>query len=351
MRAAAARLAALGLCAGALAAAVLPGPLPVDEFTTFSALVASPLARLAPRLAWKQVVPEVREVTITSSADGSAQPALFHAPRTGPRSEARPLLVVLHSWSVDYLDRASTPYGLWAVRNGWVFVHPDYRGRFDRPEATGSELAVHDILDAVAYARAHAEVDPERIYLVGYSGGAMAALTMAGRHPELWAGVVAWVPVFDLGQWHAEIRESHPRYAREIRDSCGGEPSPGSKAARECRRRSPSAHLAGARGKGVRVLISAGIEDPLVSPAHALAAFNVLAAEQDRFSARQIRQIAEQRALPAELDGAFEDSRYEEAGRPLLLRRSSGQATLHLYRGRHDVIYNAGLLWLADQHR
>jgi predicted esterase len=336
-------------CALILGAAPMPGPLTVDEFTSYTALIASPLKRLRPRLAWKQVVPEVKEVRIPSSADGSRQPALFHAP--ADRAESRPLLVVLHSWSVDYLDRASAPYGLWAVRNDWVFIHPEYRGRFDRPEATGSELAVQDILDAVEYARAHAKVDPDRIYLVGYSGGAMMALTMAGRNPELWAGVVAWVPVFDLAQWHEETRRKYPRYARNIRDSCGGEPVAGSEAAEECRRRSPSTYLGGARGKGVRVLICAGIEDPLVSPAHSLAAFNVLASREDRFSEEQIRRVAEEGAVPTEGDGAVEDARYEQAGRPLLLRRGSGQVTLHLYRGRHDVIYNAGLLWLAGLKR
>ncbi|MGI5862684.1 MAG: alpha/beta hydrolase family protein [Myxococcales bacterium] len=345
-------LAAALTCAGALAAAPVPGLRTVDEFKTYTALIASPLKRLKPRLAWKRVVPEVREVRIRSSADGTLQPALFYAPedRDG-QSERRPLLVVLHSWSVNYLDPASSPYGLWAVRNGWVFIHPDYRGRFNRPEATGSELAVRDVLDAVAYAREHARVDPDRIYVVGYSGGAMMALTMAGRYPELWAGAVAWVPVFDLVRWHEETRRKYPRYAREIRAACGGTPLPGSEAAEECLRRSPSSYLERARGKGVRILVAAGIDDPLVSPAHSLAAFNALARREDRFSEEQIERIAREGRVPAEIRGALEDSRYEEAGKPLLLHRSSGQITLHVYAGRHDVIYNAGLLWLAGLRR
>ena len=348
-------LAAALMCAGALAAAPVPGLRTVDEFKTYTALIASPLKRLKPRLAWKRVVTEVKEVRIPSSADGSLQPALFYAPDSSEegeeRSERRPLLVVLHSWSVNYLDPASSPYGLWAVRNGWVFVHPDFRGRFNRPEAAGSELAVRDVLDAVAYARERARVDSERIYLVGYSGGAMMALTMAGRYPELWAGAVAWVPVFDLAQWHEETRRKYPRYAREIRAACGGEPVSGSEAAQECLRRSPSSYLERARGKGVRILVGAGIDDPLVSPAHSLAAFNALARSEDRFSKRQIERISREGRVPAELSGAAEDSRYEEAGKPLLLHRSSGQITLHVYSGRHDVIYNAGLLWLAELQR
>lgn len=320
----------------------------VDEYPTFSAVAAGPLNDLPEREAWRRVVPEVREIHIRSSKDGSEQPALFFSPDD---SEPRPLLVVLHSWSVNYLDPTSAPYALWAKRNGWAFIHPDYRGRFDNPKATGSELAVRDVLDAVEYARANARIDPSRIYLAGYSGGAMMALTMAGRYPELWAGVVAWVPVFDLVQWHRETRRKYPRYAREIRQSCGGRPVPGSKAERECRRRSPRTYLEQARRARVPVYIAAGINDPFVSPRHSIAAFNLLADEGDRFSDDQLERLASERTVPPEIDGAFEDPIFDAAGTPLLLQRSSGSAVLQLFRGRHDVIYNAGLLWLAGQRR
>lgn len=336
-----------------VAAAVVPDAHaalgPMKEFSTFTALVSSPLKRLPARKAWKQAAPAVREVKIPSSADGSKQPALFFAPE---QDEPRPLLVVLHSWSVNYLDHASIPYGVWAARNGWNFIHPDYRGRFNRPEATGSELAVQDIVDAVAYAKEHGNVDASRVYLVGYSGGGMMALTLAGRHPELWAAAVAWVPVFDLVDWHRETKTKYRRYAGEIRRSCGGAPVPGSDAEAECLRRSASAHLEGARGSPVRIYIAAGIDDPFVSPRHALSAFNLLAAEPDRFTEQQIGRLVDMRDVPADMRSlAPGDSTYASVGRPVLLQRSSGQVTLLVFQGRHDVIYNAGLLWLARQQR
>jgi acetyl esterase/lipase len=323
-------------------------PRTVDEFLSYTAVLASPLKQMPEREAWRRVAPKVEDVHIPSSSDGSAQSALFFAPED---PEPRPLLVVLHSWSVDYLDPTSVPYALWAERNGWVFIHPDYRGRFDNPEATGSELAVRDILDAVEYARSHAHVDPTRIYIAGYSGGAMMALNMAGRFPELWAGVVAWVPVFDLVQWHSETRHKYPRYAREIRRSCSGEPLPGSAAEQECLRRSPRTYLERARDANVPIYIATGINDPFVSPSHSIAAFNLLAHEDDRFSEEQLERIAHERLVPSQLDGVSADPVYEAAGKPLLLRRASGPVTLQIFRGRHDVIYNAGLLWLAEQRR
>ncbi len=58
-------------------------------------------------------------------------------------------------------------------KNDWIFIHPNYRGKFNDSGATASEKAVRDILDALEYAREHAPVDNDRIYLAGFSRGAM----------------------------------------------------------------------------------------------------------------------------------------------------------------------------------
>ena len=84
---------------------------------------------------------------------------------------------------------------------------PNFRGRNRRPEATGSELAVEDIVSAVDYGKRTTRIDENRIYLVGTSGGGYSCLLMAGRHPRLWAGVSAWVPIYDLEAWYYETKE------------------------------------------------------------------------------------------------------------------------------------------------
>ena len=91
---------------------------------------------------------EIREIKYRSAADDTDQPALHYSPKD---KEARPLLVGLHSWSSDY-RQANTAYGLWVVKHGWHFIHPNFRGRNRTPQAMGSELAVQDILSAVAWA-------------------------------------------------------------------------------------------------------------------------------------------------------------------------------------------------------
>jgi dipeptidyl aminopeptidase/acylaminoacyl peptidase len=306
---------------------------------------------LPEELSWEKDVPEARTVTITSTADGSEQPALFHNPRTGGK---RPLLVALHSWSDNYTQKASIPYGMFAVRNDWIFIHPDFRGVNDKPEATASELAVQDILDALNYAKSNADVDESRIYLIGFSGGALSALVMAGRYPELWTAVSAWVPIYVLNDWFTYNKTHQPdrHYVAHITASCGGAPSPGSEAAKSCARRSPAMYLEEARGRDVRLQIAVGVSDDYVPPSHSLRAFNILAAPEDRFSDQEIVMIDTTLDLPQTLSksgNGTDEEIYKRAGHPLVYERTSGNTTLVLFEGGHDIVYNAGLLWLSRQ--
>ena len=138
---------------------------------------------------------------------------MFYAPEF---EGAVPLVVALHSWSADYKQTLHADIEAWCVEQGWAYLHPNFRGRNRTPEATGSELVVEDIVSAVAYAKRVARIDASSIYLVGTSGGGYASLLMAGRHPEIWAGVTAWVPIFDLRDWYFETKKAGLRYAGEI---------------------------------------------------------------------------------------------------------------------------------------
>jgi dienelactone hydrolase len=135
----------------------------------------------------------VEDVRIPSTADGTPQPALWLAPGG---DEPQPLLVVLHPWSSGYLQAAGIiPFARWAAREGWALVAPHFRGPFDRPAATGSDLAVQDVLDAIDWALAQGGVDEGRVFAIGLSGGGMMSLLLAGRAPERIAAAVSWVPV------------------------------------------------------------------------------------------------------------------------------------------------------------
>ncbi|MBK9260691.1 MAG: alpha/beta fold hydrolase [Polyangiaceae bacterium] len=298
---------------------------------------------------WRTRVPRIEEVDIRSSLDKTIQKALFYTP-TG--DSPKPLLVVLHSWSENYLQNIGIPYAIFAERNGWALIHPDHRGPYRKPEAVASELSLGDVLDAVEYAKKRARFDSSRIYLVGYSGSAMTSLVLAGKHPEIWAGVVSWVPIYDLVDWYEWMQKTSPErhYAGEIAAACGGRPIPGSPAEKECRRRSPSQYLSNARGR-VPVYLGLGIWDHLVPPNHALRAFNDLASPNERIPEGQLRELDRTRRVPHELVFSGKRPLYEQAGAKVLLERSSLGSTVTIFQGGHDIIYNAGLAWLAERRR
>src|SRR5688572_27143461 len=239
------------------------GGLKVLEHTTVSAYEKSHADRDLE--ACRRRVPQTKVVQIPSSIDGNRQRAIFYDSGS-PRP--RPLLVVLHSWSANYQQNLDIPFAEFAIANDWVFLHPNFRGPNARPQATASDLAVQDVVDAVEFARKRAAVDPARVYLAGYSGGAMKALVLAGRRPELWAGVAAWGAIYDIPDWFRHNRGINPRYRREIAASCGGAPRPGSAAEAECRERSPMTYLERAAGR-VPVLIAHGVKDETVPIRHA----------------------------------------------------------------------------------
>jgi len=294
---------------------------------------------------WRRDVPAVRDVRVRSTRDGSRQPALWLAPsRPGPQ----PLLVVLHSWSNGYRQHLGIPYARWAQRQGWAMVAPNFRGANVRAEAMGSDLAVQDVLDAIDDAGRRAQIDRRRVYVVGFSGGGMMALLLAGRHPERFAGVAAWVPVVDLVSWHAyNASFTPPRgYAIHMERACGGDPRYVERARASCRQRSPSTYLERARRAGVPVFLGHGLADTLVTPDAALRAFNALARPADRIGPRSVRRVAAN-TLPAHLRGERAESHFGRQDPEVLLARRSGPVTVVLFEGEHDLVFHPALRWMT----
>lgn len=293
---------------------------------------------------------QVREVRYLASIDQTEQSMLLHTAKGGAK---RPLLVGLHSWSGDFTQAGGeVVYARWCIENDWHFIHPNFRGPNWTPEACGSDKMVQDILDAVAYMKKNHEVDSDRVYLIGVSGGGHASLLMAGRAPGIWAGVSAWVPISDIRTWWEQKRTgSHSRYADHIEKSVGGRPDKSKKAARECVKRSPLTYLAMARG--VNLDINAGVTDGhaggSVPFTHSLHAFNQVAPEKDRIPATLIDAFYQQQALPSGSRKPEADALYGK--KDVLFRKESGNARVTIFQGKHEIIHHAGLNWLARQRR
>ncbi|MFH0757990.1 MAG: GDSL-type esterase/lipase family protein [Bacteroidota bacterium] len=177
-------------------------------------------------------------VEIPSSLDGTLQPAFVSWADT---DEPRPLVVSFHTWSGTY---AQTDTLAWICHDrGYHYIHPDFRGTNDHPEACGSPYAIRDIEDAIRFALVQANVDTARIHLTGTSGGGYAVLLayMNTRFPV--STFSAWVPISDLEKWYHESVGRGSKYAGDILKctSAGGAASgdPGPFNAAEARKRSP----------------------------------------------------------------------------------------------------------------
>jgi len=291
----------------------------------------------------------VQQIMYVSSADNTRQPMMFYKPNL---KEPRPLLVALHSWSEGYKQTESVIYSEWAIANDWIFVHPHFRGPNVKPEATGSDLVIGDVLSAIEYAKSNASVDVSRIYAVGWSGGGYLGLLLAGRAPEIWAGVSAWVPISDLNAWFEESRRLGTKYVDHIQASCGGRPTGDTPAALECRKRSPVAYLE--RARAVPIDLNHGIYDGRneadpVPIGQSFRAFNLLAEPQDHFTEEEIEYFTRQSQVPGSLQSETIDPDY--GGLKILYRRQSSNARMTVFHGAHDKNTEAAFKWLNKQRR
>ncbi len=296
--------------------------------------------------------PPLTEVKVTSTLDQTEQPSLLWAPKKATTTPT-PLLVFLHSWSGNYKQNNSA-WQAEAVSRGWIYLHPDFRGRNDHPEACGSKLARQDILDAIDYVIQHYNVDESRLYLAGASGGGHMSMLMAGHHPERFSAVSAWVGISDLAAWHRfHTKDGKPgRYAQMLEASVGGAPGSSDKVDAELRDRSPIFHLQ--RAKGVPIRLNAGATDGFtgsVPTTHSLNAFNLLARANGAppIPAETVQKLWSTRGLLARKAEAFAvDPVYQ---RKIFFQRNAGPAEMVLFDGGHEGLSAPGAAWLATKVR
>jgi len=298
------------------------------------------------RSRWERSVPGIEQLRIISTADGTEQPVLWLAP-SGDRDQ--PVLVILHSWSASYTQHAGIPFAMWAQENGWAVIAPRFRGVNDDADAVGSDLAVQDVADAIDYAVAQPGVDSNRVYAVGYSGGGMMGLLLAGRHPDKVTAVSVWGPPHDLVAFYAHAARRGLRYANDIRRACGGDPRKAGSAQKECLARSPATYLESARDHAVPIFIAQGIRDQFVPPSVSAEVFNRLADPDDRLSAEEVDLFGRGR-VPDHLSITTET--YFGDGDPApVFARQSGRALLVHFQAGHDMVYGASARWFASDPR
>jgi lysophospholipase L1-like esterase/pimeloyl-ACP methyl ester carboxylesterase len=155
-----------------------------------------------------------KEVEISSSVDDAVQKAYMYGTSS---NIAKPLIVSLHTWSGDYTQE--DPLTKEILARNWNYIHPDFRGPNHRPEATGSDLVISDISDAINYALENTNSNPDEVHIVGVSGGGYATLAAYMKLEYPVKSFSAWAPISDLESWYWESLGRKQKYALDILNS------------------------------------------------------------------------------------------------------------------------------------
>ncbi len=150
-------------------------------------------------------------VDIPSSFDNKIQKAVFYK---SSLLKPQPLIVSLHTWSGDYLQE--DPLAEEIVLRGWNYIHPDFRGPNNRPEACGSDAVLSDIQDAIVFAVEQGNVDTSEVHIIGVSGGGYATLLafMQLNYPV--KSFNSWAAISNLEDWYWECKGRGLKYAGDL---------------------------------------------------------------------------------------------------------------------------------------
>ncbi|MBE7038810.1 MAG: hypothetical protein E7404_07915 [Ruminococcaceae bacterium] len=311
------------------------------------------------------VAGSLNTIALAPDAEDDKQYASYYLPEAALDYEADPvpLVVGLHSWGGSYKSDSVNGFKEQAEKYGWAMIHPDFRGPNTKPEACASELAISDIVNAVNYMKENANIDENRIYLIGASGGGHMSLMMAAKHPEIWAAVSAWVPITDLTAWYDfslacnndDIENNNHDYHIKLPKICGGAPGDSDEVDLEYYNRSPINFITAAID--VPLDINAGIKDGhganSVPISHSLNAFNKMAEAggytDQIISEEDIAYMVANKAIPEGIATEPVDNNAEARAKAALFRRYAGNTRITLFNDGHTKDYPAAFKFCEDK--
>jgi dipeptidyl aminopeptidase/acylaminoacyl peptidase len=283
-----------------------------------------------------QAHPFLQKDSIQSSLDGNTQ-VFYYSKATNPKP--RPLVVQLHSWSwsADGLQNVNLDSA--AKAKDWHYIFPNFRGVNNHAKACCSAFALSDIDEAIDWALAHMNVDKERIYIVGHSGGGYATLAMYMKSRHRIRGFSAWVPISDLVAWYGESVERKNKYANEIIKCTGANEAFDEQKAKE---RSPLFWKTPIKKRKHSILqIYTGIHDgytgsvPISQSVHFYNKLLTDAKERDAskfVSAEDLSMMLKTQTSPSPINGKRLD------GRTILYQKSSKNIQLTIFEGTHEML-------------
>jgi hypothetical protein len=148
------------------------------------------------------------EHPVTFVSDGLKLAGILHVPDGHAPGQRRPAWLVLHGFGSNKNGGVALETARLLASWGYVSLRFDYRGCGESEGARGRVICleqVEDTKNALSFLAAQAEVDPERIALVGNSFGAAVAVYTAGVDPR----VAACISCGGWGDGETKFRKQH----------------------------------------------------------------------------------------------------------------------------------------------
>jgi len=148
-----------------------------------------------------------------SKIDNAAQPYYIHVPSAHAKQKEQqsfPLVVFLHGYVPSYDKHrwwdAMHDFNALFEKNNAFLVIP-----FGRSNTDFQGAGEVDVMDAIADAKRLYSIDPDRVYLYGYSMGGMAVYHIAAHYPDAFAAAMVLAGRADSPlQNHKPLEKFHP---------------------------------------------------------------------------------------------------------------------------------------------
>lgn len=164
-----------------------------DDFPT--ALNDDELGKIRRRSDFQDSLATIRTRYIIAASDHVGQPIAVR-PETDKPPQGWPIILLLHGYGdshLNYLDEAK----LWAKQGFVAVVVPGSvptHGNYYQWSDDSVEPTHEDLQAIVSSTLFDGVVDLNRVYLLGFSQGALHAMLVTEEHPDLYAGCVALSP-------------------------------------------------------------------------------------------------------------------------------------------------------------
>ncbi|HPD13957.1 MAG TPA: prolyl oligopeptidase family serine peptidase [Planctomycetota bacterium] len=145
------------------------------------------LARLEAGQGLPPLEPGVHELAYLAPQDDSAQPYYLHVPPAARDAKPLPAIVYLHGYA-PWLDKTN-----WYEVSAGLTAQADARGYavivpFARSNTDFQSIGEWDVMHVLGLAEKRLKLDPDRVFLIGYSMGGAGVYTLAAHYPDRWAG-------------------------------------------------------------------------------------------------------------------------------------------------------------------